>query len=460
MRSNIQLTVTSQTIHEPARETPVAHECDLCVVGGSCTGVFAAVRAARLGLSVALIEQNILLGGMAAAAQVNEWHSLHDTSGRTQIIGGLTAEVRDRLRKRGMVREGTHRHCGRYTLFNSAELAMELDLLIRENRIRVFLKAACVAAAREGNTVTAAIVEDKSGRRAIRARMFIDASGDGDLLRRAGFAAWKNDILQPVNYQMLAAGFGKIIEATGRGIWEQVRHRMGDFDYPPDNSFPWINDYPSPADLKNIYGPRLNGCDASDADQLTAAVLESRRCHRALLDMVREELSPEVAAVALAHALGVRETWHARCLYQLQAADLLNGRRFPDAIARGTYPVDVHSPEGTLLRYLDGREDLIGKDGSLTPRRWRDESPDHPLFYEIPFRSLIPEEAENLLVAGRLLDAEREAFGGVRVMVNMNQTGDAAGVAAWLALQQNLEPKALDPVRLRMAMVNGGSLAL
>ena len=452
--------MTTPAIQEPARETPVAHESDLCVVGGSCTGVFAAVRAARLGLRVALIEQNILLGGMATAAQVNEWHSLHDTSGKTQIIGGLTAELLDRLRKRGMVCEGTHRHCGRFSYFNSAEMAMELDVLIRENRIRVFLKASCVAAVREGNKVTAAIIEDKSGRRAIRARMFIDASGDGDLLRRAGFAAWKNTILQPVNYQMLAAGLGRIIETTGKGIWEQVRYRTAEIDYPKDNSAPWINVYPSPSDLNNIYGPRLNGCDASDADQLTAAVLESRRCHRALLDMVREELSPDVAAVALAHALGVRETWHAKSLYQLQSADLLDGRRFPDAIARGPYPVDVHSPEGTLLRYLDGREDLIGKDGSLTARRWREESPDHPLFYEIPFRCLIPEEAENLLVAGRLLDAEREAFGGVRVMVNMNQTGEAAGVAAWLALHQNLAPKDLDPVRLRMAMANGGSLTL
>ena len=149
-------------IHEPSRETPVVHECDLCVVGGSCTGVFAAVRAARLGLNVALIEQNILLGGMATAAQVNEWHSLDDTSGETQIIGGLTVEVLDRLRKLGMVSEGSHRHCGGFSFFNSAELAMELDVLIRENRIRLFLKASCVAAAREGNKVTAAIIEDKS----------------------------------------------------------------------------------------------------------------------------------------------------------------------------------------------------------------------------------------------------------------------------------------------------------
>lgn len=444
-------------IHEPACETPVVHECDLCIVGGSCTGVFAAVRAARLGLNVALIEQNILLGGMATAAQVNEWHSLDDTSGQTRIIGGLTVEVLDRLRKRGMVSEGSHRHCGRFSFFNSAELAMELDLLIRENRIRLFLKASCVAAAREGNKVMAAIIEDKSGRRAIRARMFVDASGDGDLLRRAGFAAWKNETLQPVNYQMLAAGLGRIMETTGTGIWDQVRHRMGDFDYPTENSTPWINSYPAPADLKNVYGPRLNGCDASDADQLTAAVLEGRRCHRALLDMVREELSPEVSAVALAHALGVRETWHASCRYRLQAADLLSGRRFPDAIARGTYPVDVHSPAGTLLRYLDGHEDLIGTDGSVNSRRWRDESAGSPLSYEIPFGTLVPDEAQNLLIAGRLIDAEREAFGGVRVMVNMNQTGEAAGVAAWLALQENLTPKELNPVRLRKALADGGS---
>ena len=68
-------------IAEPARATPVCHEADLCVVGGSCTGVFAAVRAARLGLSVAVIEQNTVLGGMAVAAQVNEWHSINDTTG-------------------------------------------------------------------------------------------------------------------------------------------------------------------------------------------------------------------------------------------------------------------------------------------------------------------------------------------------------------------------------------------
>jgi 2-polyprenyl-6-methoxyphenol hydroxylase-like FAD-dependent oxidoreductase len=447
----------TSTLHEPARETPVAHECDLCVVGGSCTGVFAAVRAARLGLSVALVEHNILLGGMATAAQVNEWHSLHDAAGQQQIIGGLTVEVLDRLRARDMVVE-EQRSRGIYYIFNSAEMALELDNLIRENKIRLFLKASCVGAVRDGNRVTAALLEDKSGRRAVRARFFIDASGDGDLLRRADFAAWKNETLQPANYQMLAAGFGRLMESTGKGIWEQVLHRMADFDYPTANSSPWINRYPAPADLKNIYGPRFNGYDASDADQLTAAVLEGRRCHRALLDMVREELGPQVAAVSFAHALGVRETWHARCLHRLTARELLDGASFPDTIARGTYPVDVHSPEGTLLRYLDGAEKLIARDGGVTWRRWREPSPENPLHYQIPYRCLVPQEAENLLVAGRLLDADREAFGGVRVMVNMNQTGEAAGTAAWLACQAGVAPQDVNIPKLLQTLGDQGSL--
>jgi len=430
------------TIHEPARDVPIAYACDLCVIGGSCTGVFAAVRAARLGLSVALVEQNILLGGMATAAQVNEWHSLHDALGRNQIIKGLTSEVIEKLRLRNAVRDGVREQRGPYFLFNSAELSLELDHLIREHGIRLFLKGACVAAVREGNRIMAAVIEDKSGRRAIKARQFIDASGDGDLLRRAGFEAWQHPVLQPVSYQMLATGLG-------RGIWAQVKERVGDYGYPSDYPGPWINACPAPAELNNVYGPRLHGCDSSDADQYTAAVMESRRCHHALLEAVRGEIGSDVAAVSFAHALGIRETWHARCRHQLTAAELLNGIPCDDAIACGTYPVDIHAPEGTLLRYMDGREEFVGRDGQHTWRRWRSETDDSPLYYQIPYRCLLPETAENLLVAGRLLDADRDAFDGVRVMVNMNQTGEAAGVASALALRDDVKVGDLNPKRLQ-----------
>jgi hypothetical protein len=440
------------SIHEPARETPVVHECDLCVIGGSCTGLFAAVRAARLGLSVALVEQNILLGGMATAAQVNEWHSLLDVFQRDQIIGGLTVEVLQRLKRRNAVVAKDHPTGPRHR-FNSAELALELDALATEHRIRVFLKSSCVAAARDGRRLTAAILEDKSGRRAIRARFFIDASGDGDLLRRAGFSAWKNKVLQPVAYQMIVAG---IREGVG-DLWARIRQRAEEFSYPLPNGSPWFFEYPAPADVMNVFGARLNGVDASDADQATAAILEARRRQRALLDMIRAETGADAKAIALAQALGVRETWHGTCRHRLTSGDLLEGRTFPDAIARGTYPVDVHSPEGTLLRHLDGTEHFVQRDGSVKKRRWRDENTSGPAFYEIPYRCLVPEAAENLLVAGRLLDADREAFGGVRVMVNMNQTGEAAGVAAWLALRHDRPAAEICPAKLRQTLQRGGS---
>jgi 2-polyprenyl-6-methoxyphenol hydroxylase-like FAD-dependent oxidoreductase len=441
-------------IAEPARQTPVVFEADLCVVGGSCTGVFAAVRAARLGLKVAIVEQNSIFGGMATAAQVNDWHSTLDAHYAKPVIGGLTIELIDRLRTRGAVHEVPPGGRSQFR-FNSAEMAVELDDFVTSHGIRPFLCARVVAAQREGNRVGAAIIEDKSGRRAIAARAFIDASGDGDLIRRAGFAAYQPEKLQPVNMQALIYGLDNLkTDAVRSGI----RNRADEYGYPRDNSSPWFMVWPGVPAIYNIFGPRLNGVDASDADDLTATLMEGRRLHRALLDMVRDESGDQLNVVAWAHALGVRETWHAHCLHRLTAVELLQGYPFEDAIANGTYPVDVHSPEGTFLRYLDGREEIVRRDGTQHWGRWRPENTPTPRCYHVPYRSLVPRDAENVLVAGRVLDADREAFGGVRVMVNMNQTGEAAGVAAALAVKHGWDVAGVDVQALRRELANGGSI--
>lgn len=443
------------TIREEARETPIAVEAEVCVIGGSCTGVFAALQAARQGLTVVLVEKNAILGGMATAAMVNEWHSLRDISGGARIIGGLTQEILDRLQHRNAVRKTSSPTGERYR-FNSAELTLELDdcLLSERGRVRTFLEARCVGALRDGCRLTTALIEDKSGRRAIRAEMFVDASGDGDLLRRAGFSARRNKSLQPVSLQQLVSGLG-----AETGLWERIKPLAGKFSYPLENATPWFCEYPNPADVQNIFGARMNGIDASDADELTKALFEGRRRQRALLDMLRRVVAPDISCVALAHSLGVRETWHANCHHRLLAEELLGGREFPDAVACGTYPVDIHSPEGTLLRYLDGRETLIGLNGEARHLRWRDEEESSsPLFYQIPLQSLIPKDCSNLLVAGRLLDADPGAFGAARVMVNTNQTGEAAGVAAALAVLRRVPPCAVSPAEIRRVLRNGGSL--
>ena len=156
----------------------------------------------------------------------------------------------------------------------------------------------------------------------------------------------------------------------------------------------------------------------------------------------------------------MRETWHARCRHRLTGNEILHGEPFADSIAQGTYPVDIHSAEGTILRYLDGREEVVAKDGSHAWHRWQPDNAPVPACYHIPYRTLLPLEADNLLVAGRLLDADREAFGGVRVMVNMNQTGEAAGVAAALAHRSSTGFPQVNPAHLRTTLNSGGSLLL
>ena len=448
-------------VHEPARSVSVAWRGDLCIVGGSCTGVFAAVRAARLGLQVAIIEQNAILGGTATAGQVNEWHSIRDARQQKQIIGGLTMEIVERLRRRDAIFEISPVHRVQFR-FNSAELAQELDTLVREHRIRVFLCARLASATREGDRVAAAIIEDKSGRRALAASVFIDASGDGDLLRRAGFDAWKPPVMQPVNTQALVSGFPVWRERYQEAkFWDELSSLAPAYGFPASNAMPWLSDYPGDEGLTNIFGPRLNGVDASDADQLTAALIEGRRLQQAYIEMA-QKVFPEAPLhlVALPQALGVRETWHAHCLHRLTGADLLGGAIFQDTIGYGTYPVDIHSAEGTVLRYLDGREEVVKPGGGKVRQRWRAEDADFPAYYQIPYRCLVPRSAANLLVAGRLLDADREAFGGVRVMVNCNQMGEAAGVAAALACNQSCPVGTLPSALLRTALVDGGSISL
>ncbi len=135
-------------VREAPRDTPVVHECDLCVVGGSCTGVFAAVAAARLGARVAIIELNGFFGGVATASLVNLWHSLCDLKREEQIVGGLTEEVIDRLRRVDAVSEHFRPAPGdganHYEL-NPEVLKLELDHLVVEAGIRPFLHAMFVA---------------------------------------------------------------------------------------------------------------------------------------------------------------------------------------------------------------------------------------------------------------------------------------------------------------------------
>jgi hypothetical protein len=198
---------------------------------------------------------------------------------------------------------------------------------------------------------------------------------------------------------------------------------------------------------------------------LTAAEIEGRRQVRSLTALLRAHFDggPElISLVDLPAAIGIRETRHAECLHRLTEDELLAGTRFPDAVANGTYRVDVHHSDkpGLTFRYLDGREVYVDADGGREEGRWRPGGGTDPTFYQIPYRSLVVRGTDNVLAAGRLIDADRGAYGAIRVMVNCNQTGQAAGVAAALALRSGCPVAQIDPADLRRALSEQGAAIL
>mgnify|MGYP006286783591 CR=1 FL=1 len=441
-------------VTEPERTIPVVENVDICVVGGSCTGVFAAVRAARLGASVAIVEKQNCFGGMATAGFVNIWHSIHDEGSKKQIIAGMTTEMLDRLRSRDAVGPigGVCFH------FNSEELKIELDEIVADNDIKPFLHTFFAAPWMEDGEMRGVVIENKDGRQAIAAKVVIDATGDGDVARAAGCESYLDGSLQPPTPCCKLYGM-KSLEGWD---WEKAVNEHGaEFGLPDD--WGWHCGVPDIPELEMHADTHVFNVNASKASDLTYAEMEGRRQIRAITDIIRK-YGPEsnnVALAGLAASIGIRETDRIKAGYRLTGEDVLHGRAFDDAIAFGSYRVDIHHDDGPgiTFRYLNGKERVIpGRGQPEQVGRWRDETETNPTYYQIPYRCLVQNKIPNLLLAGRMLDADKTAFSAVRVMVNTNQTGEAAGTAAWLALDSGSTVQDVDTGKLRSLLEQGGSL--
>lgn len=431
----------------------ISHETEVCVIGGSCTGVFAAIRAARLGAKVCIIEKQNAFGGVATNSLVYVWHSLMNTEFSKQIIAGLTEETMDRLKKRNAVNiEEKSEHAG--FKFNSQELKIELDEMVLEHGIQPFFHTSFSEPVLEDGNLIGVIIDNKDGRSIIKAKQFIDASGDGDLAARLGLDSYRSDIMLPPTTCAHFEGWNSVREE----IAQLIRDKGSEFNLKP--GYIWGNNLPE-SDTRMIAGTRVYEVDCSKAADLTRAEIEGRRQVRAIMDIARKYIPEnELVLTALPSQIGIRQTRQIKCQYQLTGDDVLNGKSFDDAIAYGSYRVDIHHHDkpGITFRYLDGRE-VYSSPGKPKERgRWRPETATNPTFYQVPFRSILPGKYDNLIIAGRMLDADPVAFSGVRVMVNMNQLGEAAGTAAYLALNKGVAIGDLSAKVVRNTMIKGGSI--
>ncbi len=460
----------SEYIVEAARQTPVWRSVDVVVVGGGPAGLIAAAAAARNGASTVLVEQTGCLGGMATSGLVltlggfYSWNETHE-----RVVDGLPGELLAHLRQLDGVRDSD----GVVLDFDPEAFKFAADQFVMTAGVTPLFHALGVAPWLGADGVQGVIIESKSGRQVVRAKVVIDATGDADLAYRAGVPCEKSPTLQPATLCFMLNGLtqnlparerlaetagagespevGSEISAAARVEWEKLRWTLQNplYETPPNR---FLRDRMQPArergELASFGGPWGLGLyadevwfnvtrqyiDATEAESLTQGELGGRRQAREIVDFWRRQI-PGFAHSRLqqtASHLGIRETRRIGGKAVLDADTILAHSRRDDAIALGCWPIDVH-PAGDDSY---ARQHLPHVGGTPRP-------------YGIPYGCLVPREVDGLLVAGRCVSATREGQGSLRVMGTCMALGQAAGTAAALAVQAGLPPRRLDCRALR-----------
>jgi hypothetical protein len=433
----------ARTVHEPARETPVHDETDVLVVGGGPAGCAAAAAARRLGAEVTLVERHNHLGGLSTGGLVIWIDRMTDWEGN-QVITGFGSEILDRLpadavagpppEQWGSTEPELVAHWGerlsafRDTVTRSPMIDPEwlklasADLLDGEG-VRLLLHSWVVGTLVEDGTVRGVLFESKQGRRAILAKVVVDASGDLDVCAYAG-AQYQSDVEDQdssvsnvqhcLNTAFMWAGvdFGRWLEfkrsepQAHRALMQRGREALGYLERPYVG---WRDD------TALFLGPRLTGYSGIDVDDLTSVELESRRRMVAHLEFFR------------AHAPGFERAWI------MQSAPQIGVRHTRRLV--GTHPM-------ATAEWKDGvrHPDEIGVSPSPSQKFAN---------ISVPYGAILPAELDGVLVGGRHIACDPATQAFMREIPQCWMTGQAAGAAAAIAAGTGTAPRSIDVAELQ-----------
>jgi hypothetical protein len=431
--------VTAAPVVVPETRVPLLAEADLVVVGGGSAGTAAAVTAARAGLATVLVDDSPFLGGMSTGGCVGTFCGfyLREPGGElVRLVGGFAAEVMDRLLARGDCYGPVPFKTTAAVPYVPWGLKRLYDEMVRaEATLRVYLHARFVRAVVRDARIAAVTVATRAGELALTAPYFIDATGDAALAAAAGVPTARGEPLQYPSMMFymqhvdVAAALPHVL-ALGELLErhferEKLPRRSG-------NVIPTGRPGEVLVAMSRV-GLGGRALDAGDATELTLGEMLGREQAERCAAFLRRHV-PGFADAFLsdtAPRLGVRESRRLRGVYALTGDDVLGGRRFPDGVCRGAWPIELHVDDGrTEWRLLD--------DG---------------IWYTVPYRCLVPREAANLLVAGRCISATREGFASVRVIGQCMGEGQAAATAVAVAKPRGTALGAVDvdAVRARLA---------
>jgi hypothetical protein len=440
-------------------------EFDVLVVGGGNAGCAAAIAAARHGARTLLLERYGFLGGTATAAMVGPWMTFH--SAQERIVGGIAQEMVERLMVKGASPghlSDSSDYVATITPFDPEVHKALLFEMMQESGVSLLLHAYFLSAQLDGEAACGATFATVGGMRSYRGRVVIDATADALVAASAGVPTQQGDErgrVQPatlmfrlshVDLAALAAYLREhpdemrsslrpeervpaaLTAVAGLNqLWENAR-ADGLVDVPRELVSFFISPYP---DEVTVNMTRVVNIDPLDPDDLTRAEIESRLQAMQLVEFFRRRV-PGFANARLAATgtqVGIRESRRIVGRYTLTRDDVLQARRFDDAVARSAYPIDVHNPSGS---------------GTSTQRLAPGAS------YEIPYRTLVPVNREKLLVAGRCISTTHEALASTRLTPTVMTLGQAAGTAAALACARGVLVAEIDTNELRAQLVADG----
>ena len=431
----------SGSITWPQRQVPLRYEADVVVAGGGSAGVAAAVAAARAGASVILLERNGFLGGTMTSTTLGGICGLFSlVDGEpVQLVHGFAEEVRARLQAIGGTR-------GPLPWLNTASLPYDLfsmklvlDDLAVEEHLRVLYQARLMDVVTENGRVTHAFVRSRGGTFAIRARTFLDCTGDAELCVMAG-AACEYD---PASLQFPTAMFrmGGVDTQVAAQISRQEMHHLLERAVTDGHDLPrtagGIYSVRDGIVHLNITKVATDGRppDPFDPEELSAAERQGRLQAQDYLEVFRQYVPGYANAYVLdtGAELGLRETRRTSGAYLLTAEDVKSERKFDDAVAVNCWPIEDH--------------------GQGRSTRWVWLSPGG--YSHIPYRSLLPQGLENVLVAGRCISSTHEAQAAIRVTANCFSMGQAAGIAAAMAADGDV--RSVDVKALQAALTAAGA---
>lgn len=432
---------------------------EVLIVGGGPSGIAAAIAAARNGAKTLLVERFGFLGGVTNIGLC--LHTFHSSKGE-RIINGIPWEIISNLKEIGGSPgpvEITNAHMKTTTPIDSELFKIIAEKMVVDAGVDIQFYSVPSKTIVEDNRIKGVEFETKSGKVRIFADIVIDSTGDGDIAAWAGCPYEKGRVsdgkMQRMSlvFKMGGVDVDKVVNTIGKGYGKAYlpRHERECFVWFAATLQKWAKKIEEeglfiggnefwgnsmhPTEV-NINASRLSGLDGTNVDHLSRAEIEGRQQVYHFSNFLRKYVPgfQDAYLIASAPFVGVRETRRIMGEYKLHEDEVVNGKKFKDAIVRSGYPVDIHDPAGGGTKFTQ----IGGPDGS----------------YDIPYRCFVPLKIDGILTAGRSISATHEAMASTRVMVVGMGIGQGIGTAAALCIKEGVLPRELDTKLLRETLIS------